>query len=75
MSNVLELKHRLLSLSIEDRAELAECLIESLDDGADVDAAAAWEVELKRRAADLLSGEHQGEPADLVMERLRRKHS
>lgn len=75
MSNVLELKHRLLSLSFEDRAELAECLIESLDDGTDADAAAAWEVELKRRAADLLSGEHQSEPADLVMERLRRKHS
>ncbi len=75
MSNVLELKHRLLSLSIEDRAELAECLIESLDDGTDADAAAAWEVELKRRADDLLSGRHQGESAEVAMERLRRKHS
>lgn len=75
MSNVLELKHQLLSLPIEDRTELAECLLESLDDGANVDAAAAWEVELKRRAADLLSGEHQGESADFVMERLLRKHS
>lgn len=51
-----KLKTELAQLPIEDRAELASFLIESLDEGADRDAEAAWDTELARRADEIRTG-------------------
>ena len=71
----LELKEQLATLSIGDRAELAMYLIESLDSEVDLGAERLWELELDRRATEIRQGVAAGEPAESVMDRLRRKHS
>jgi putative addiction module component (TIGR02574 family) len=45
-----------LKLSDQERAELAANLIDSLDPGLDIDAAEAWDSEIRRRVAELDSG-------------------
>jgi putative addiction module component (TIGR02574 family) len=51
-----ELLQKALSLSDEERAELAGSLIESLDPTIDEPAEAAWNQEIARRINDLNSG-------------------
>jgi putative addiction module component (TIGR02574 family) len=51
-----ELLQKALSLSEEERAELAGSLIESLDSTVDEAAEAAWNEEIARRIEDLNSG-------------------
>ena len=75
MSAGPELKQQLVTLSVEDRAELALFLIDSLDPVVDDDADVLWETELNRRADQIESRTVQGEPAEKVMERLWKKHS
>ncbi|MCY2991371.1 MAG: addiction module protein [Planctomycetota bacterium] len=65
------MKSHLLELSIRDRAELAQFLIQSLDEGDDPNAEAAWDTELSRRMQDIESGVEAGESADSVFEQLR----
>ena len=69
-----QLKSDLLQLPADQRAELAHVLIHSLDEGADADAEAAWDVELARRMDQIDRGEARGEPAETVFARLREKH-
>ena len=69
------MKSHLLELSIHDRAELAQFLIQSLDEGDDPNAEAAWDTELSRRMQDIESGVEAGESADSVFEQLRKKYS
>ena len=45
-----------LLLSESDRAELAHTLIKSLDAPADADVAEAWNLEIKRRLAEIEAG-------------------
>jgi putative addiction module component (TIGR02574 family) len=45
-----------LTLSSEERAELAHALIQSLDAPADADAAGAWDNEIVRRLAAIDAG-------------------
>ena len=71
-----KLKSEILTLPIEERAELAHWLIGSLDEeGPDPDATAAWDVELARRMEDIKSGKAVGKSADEVFTRLREKYS
>jgi putative addiction module component (TIGR02574 family) len=58
MANALsqELLNDALRLPDEQRAALAAVLIESLDDGVDEDAEAAWSIEIARRLRDVQSG-------------------
>ncbi len=42
----MELLKRALTLSVEERADLANSLLESLDDAADASVEAAWEAEV-----------------------------
>jgi putative addiction module component (TIGR02574 family) len=70
-----QLKPSLAQLSLQDRAELAEYLIESLDEQTDTDAETKWDVELARRAKDINNGAAVGDPADKVLSRLREKYS
>jgi putative addiction module component (TIGR02574 family) len=69
------LKSELSELPLDDRAELAMFLIESLDRLEHDDAAATWRVELDRRFAEIDSGVEVEEPAEQVIAALRRKHS
>lgn len=65
----------LAGLDDADRAALAHFLIRSLDEGSDLDAEAAWDAELARRAEEIRSGRARGEPAEKVFSELRAKHS
>jgi putative addiction module component (TIGR02574 family) len=60
------LKAEALRLPSEDRAELAYCLIRSLDEGDDAGVQSAWEAELERRRQDMESGKVAGRPSDRV---------
>lgn len=51
-----ELAARAKALSAEDRARLAEELLESLHGEVDADAEAAWDREIERRVAEIESG-------------------
>ncbi len=53
---VEEFLARALQLPESDRAELAASLIDSLDRESDENAEAAWDVEIRRRLAELDSG-------------------
>lgn len=76
MGTVAEkLKGQLVRLSARERAEIAQFLLHSLDDGADADALSAWDAELTRRAEDIKSGKAAGQPAKKVMAELRKKYS
>jgi putative addiction module component (TIGR02574 family) len=66
-----KLKSELSQLPIEDRAELASFLIESLDEGADPDGEDAWDTELARRADEIRTGKVQGIPVEKVLAELR----
>ncbi len=69
------LKVQLQELPAADRAELAHFLIQTLDEGADADAEAAWNQELDRREAEIRSGTVAGIPAEQVFADLRKKLS
>jgi putative addiction module component (TIGR02574 family) len=51
-----ELLKRALNLPPAERAELADSLIESLDQGEDASVQGAWDAEVLRRMKDLESG-------------------
>jgi len=67
-----ELSARAKALSAEDRARLAEELIESLGGEADADAEAAWSREIERRVAEIESGSVRLIPAEEVHAEARR---
>lgn len=68
----------LQSLGLQDRAELASVLIQSLD-GNDIGDVAAfedeWDNELKKRVEEVVSGEVQGIPSEEVFAKLAEKYS
>ena len=68
-----ELLQKALSLSEEERAELAGSLIESLDATVDEAAEAAWNQEIARRIADLDSGKVKTVPWEAVRSRISSK--
>jgi putative addiction module component (TIGR02574 family) len=70
-----EIKASALRLSDKERADLAYCLIESLNTKADEDAEEAWDAEFARREAEIRDGKVQGELADVVMARILKKIS
>jgi putative addiction module component (TIGR02574 family) len=65
----------LVVLPPSDRAEIAQRLIESLDEPADPAWETAWAEELKKRAERLKNGSVKGIPFDEVMASLRQKHA
>jgi putative addiction module component (TIGR02574 family) len=74
MTEIAEkLKEEILRLPTHDRAELAYCLIRSLD-MEDADIQMAWEDELERRWQEMESGRVVGEPAENVFAELRKKY-
>lgn len=69
---VEELSARAKALPAENRARLAEELLESLQGEADVEAEAAWEREIERRVAEIESGAVHLVPAEEVHAEARR---
>src|SRR5260370_41858873 len=65
-----ELLQKALSLSEEERAELAGSLIESLDATVDEAAAPAWNEAIARRMQDLTSGKATTSTSEVVGSRL-----
>jgi len=62
-----------LTLSLEERADVAAELLASLDEAATENLAAvqaAWASEIERRARRVLTGESVGEPWEDVRERI-----
>ncbi|HEX3553637.1 MAG TPA: addiction module protein [Thermoanaerobaculia bacterium] len=59
-----------LSLDERDRASVAGALIESLHGQADPDAEKAWDLEIRRRVAELESGSVETIPWSEVRQRL-----
>lgn len=70
-----ELLQKALSLSEEERAELAGSLIESLDATVDEAADAAWNQEIARRINDLDSGKAKTASWEAVRSRISSKLS
>jgi len=60
-----------LKLTAHERAEVAEQLIASLDDGSDADVEQAWQEEVQRRLQQVECGEVKTIPWEEVRRRLR----
>jgi putative addiction module component (TIGR02574 family) len=56
-AEALRILEQALTLSENERAELAAKLLASLDEGSDPDAEEAWAAEITRRAESVLRGE------------------
>lgn len=65
-----QLLQQALSLSEEERAELASSLLESLEPAAQEGAEQAWEAEVARRVDELDSGKVKPVPWPEIRERL-----
>ncbi len=65
-----ELLKRAMALPPEERAAMANSLLESLDETADEDAEAAWDDEIKRRVDDIRSGRVKTIPGEEVLRQL-----
>jgi putative addiction module component (TIGR02574 family) len=73
MSTLLEeLSKKAQTLTIEERAQLAQELLESVDRDADPDVQAAWEAEIANRIAMYERGEAKLIPAEDVFAAARR---
>ena len=72
ISPVRELEAAALALPVEDRAHLAERLLESLDDEAQA-VEAAWVAEVQDRLARFRAGELEARPAEEVMAEARKR--
>jgi putative addiction module component (TIGR02574 family) len=70
-----KLRIELSQLSIQERAELAYFLIQSLDQEVDADVVNAWNIELTRRMQEINRGNAAGEPSAKVFSELRVKYS
>ncbi len=62
-----------LALPPDDRVEIAESLLQSLDDETAVEIEAAWADEIKRRIESIDKGEARMIPAEEVMREMRKR--
>ena len=67
------LEQKALKLPPADRVRLAETILESVEDYADPEVAAAWEKEIARRMKEIDSGTAEGVPAAEVFAQARKK--
>jgi len=73
MSTLLEeLSKKAQALNVEERAQLAQELLESVDRDVDPDVQAAWEAEIANRVAKYERGEAKLIPAEDVFAAARR---
>lgn len=72
MARAEEHIQELLKLPVEDRANAAKLLLDSLDGEPDADAEDAWALEIERRLAKIEAGEAKLVPMDEAVARLHR---
>jgi len=70
-----ELTKKVLSLPVQERAELAHNLIQSIDSDVGQDVSSSWDVELEKRVHEINEGKVKGIPAEEVFANLREKYS
>lgn len=61
-----------LKMSVRERAEIAQRLLDSLDQQSDMDVDSAWQSEIERRISEIDSGRVSCIPWEEVRERLMR---
>ncbi|HLK04356.1 MAG TPA: addiction module protein [Candidatus Acidoferrum sp.] len=66
-----EILKQALELSVEERADLAAQILDSLDSSDDPEVQASWQAEIERRMADLDSGAVQPISHDEFQRRLK----
>ena len=71
MSELEELTTRAMALPVESRAELAELLIQSLDEQDLREIKSAWLAEIQRRDQEIRAGVAVTRPADQVLREAR----
>ena len=71
MSELEELATRAIALSAESRAELAEILIQSLEEKDEKAVKTAWLAEIQRRDQEIRAGAAVTKPADQVLREAR----
>jgi putative addiction module component (TIGR02574 family) len=71
MAAPTRLRQELLSLSEQERAELARDLIRSLDPETELDAERQWAEEIERRAREVLAGAAELVDGDEALARVR----
>jgi putative addiction module component (TIGR02574 family) len=64
-----------LKLTANERAEVVERLIASLDEAPDTDVEQAWQEEVQQRLQQIERGEVELIDSDTVMAELRKKHA
>lgn len=69
---VIELSQQAQTLTLPDRARLAELLLDSIHPSSNTEAEAAWDVELLRRIDEIDQGVAKLIPADEVFAQVRR---
>lgn len=67
MSELKELTAKAMALPAKDRAELAELLIQSLEEQDDEAIKSAWLAEISRRDQEIRAGAAVTKPADQVL--------
>ncbi len=73
MTELERLTSELLCLPAEQRAELVEILLQSLEEEEDKDVKSAWLTEIHRRDREIRSGEATCKPADQVLIEARKR--
>jgi len=71
MTQFKKITSETLSLPTEERAELAEILIQSLDEKEDEDIRSAWLQEIRKRDREIRSGKAVLKPVDQVLREAR----
>lgn len=69
-TSLQEMKQFAATLPVADRAELAQFLLHSLDEGSEIDARADWISLAEARMEDVKAGKVVGVPADMVLQTL-----
>lgn len=73
-STAENLKPTLDALEVDDRIELADYLLSTIDPDHQARVDAAWHEEILRRSSQIDRGEVEGVPAEVVFERMRAKY-
>jgi putative addiction module component (TIGR02574 family) len=71
-TSLAEIEEQARQLSPEDRARLAEAMLESLEEEVPAETAAAWDREIERRVAEFEQGQAQTYAAEDVFAQARR---
>ena len=67
-----EVKTLALELTVQERAELADILLETLEYPSQEEIERRWADVIKRRVEELRSGKVKGIPGDVALEKLRK---